>query len=256
MAKRTPVVLCFSGHDPSGGAGVQADIEAIAAQGAHAATVVTALTVQDSRDVQQVYATAPDLIRAQAELLFADLQPMAIKIGLIGDADNARVLADLLSEHPQLPVVLDPVLRAGGGGELATDNLIEALQRELMPRCTVLTPNADEARRLTGRQALADCAAALLASGARQVLITGGDEATPKVENRLYGPGGAVTDWDWPRLPHQYHGSGCTLAAALAARLALGENVVTAAATAQQYVAQCLRDARHLGRGQWFPKRL
>ncbi len=256
MAKRTPVVLCFSGHDPSGGAGLQADIEAIAAQGAHAATVVTALTVQDSSDVYRIYPTAPSVLRAQAERVLADLQPAVIKIGLIGDAANAQLLVALLAEYRQVPVVLDPVLRAGGGRELADGAVIEILYRELLPRCTVITPNAAEARRLTGLQELDRCANALLAFGAQQVLITGGDESTSSVINRLYGPGETVTRWDWPRLLQQYHGSGCTLAAALAARLALGEDTATAAAAAQQYVAHCLRDARHLGRGQWFPKRL
>ncbi len=256
MADRTPVVLCFSGHDPCGGAGLQADIEAIAAQGAHAATVVTALTVQDSENVRGVHPTAPALLRAQADAVLSDLQPLAIKVGLIGDAGNARALAALLGEHPQLPVVLDPVLRASGGAELADAALLEALRRDLFPACTVITPNTAEARRLAGLEELDACAVALLALGARHVLITGGDEATDHVENRLYGPGDARVRWQWPRLAARYHGSGCTLAAALAARLALGEGIREAAVHAQQYVAQSLEAARTLGRGRLFPKRL
>ncbi len=256
MTEAPPLVLCFSGHDPSGGAGVQADIEAIAAQGARAATVITALTVQDSRDVQQVHPVAPAVIAAQAEAVFRDLRPRAIKIGLLGDAANARALARLLQKHSRLPVVLDPVLRAGGGRELADDALLMVLRSELLPLCTLVTPNAAEARRLAGAQELARCAEILLGYGVRHVLITGGDEATGRVENRMFSRGGAGAGWDWPRLPGRYHGSGCTLAAALAARLALGEELLAAAANAQQYVAECLRRAQRVGQGQLFPKRL
>lgn len=251
-----PLVLCFSGHDPSGGAGLQADIEAIVAQRAQAATVVTALTVQNSLDVHAVHPVAPALIEAQAEAVFADLQPRAIKLGLLGDAANARTLAQLLQRHEGLPVVLDPVLRASGGRELADAALLDALRSELLPRCFLVTPNANEARRLSGEQDPARCAEVLLGLGAQHVLITGGDEPTARVENRLYSRDGTGAGWDWPRLPGRFHGTGCTLAAALAARLALGEELLAAAANAQQYVADCLRRARRIGQGQLFPARL
>ena len=256
MTEAPPVVLCFSGHDPSGGAGLQADIEAIAAQGARAATVVTALTVQDSCDVHEVHPVAPAIIEAQAAAIFADLRPRAIKLGLLGDAANAHALAQWLKAHSGIPLVLDPVLRAGGGRELADETLLAVLRDELLPLATLVTPNAAEARRLSGAQELPRCAEILLGCGAAHVLITGGDEAGARVENRLYSRGGNGAGWDWPRLPGRYHGSGCTLAAAIAARLALGEDLLPAAANAQQYVARSLRGAHRLGRGQLFPGRL
>jgi hydroxymethylpyrimidine/phosphomethylpyrimidine kinase len=147
-APRIPVVLCFSGHDPTGGAGIQADIEAIRALGAHAATIVTALTVQDSRNVCAVTAIDSEEIRAQAELLFEDLQVAVIKIGLLGSDDNARAIAGLLHKHPEIPVVLDPVLRASGGAALADQPLIDAIVGELLPRTDLITPNLAEARHL------------------------------------------------------------------------------------------------------------
>lgn len=253
--KPMPVVLCLSGHDPSGGAGLQADIEAIRAQGAHPATIVTALTVQDSRNAYAVDAIDAHTIIEQAELMLEDLPVAAIKLGLLGSAENAAAISALLAQHAGLPVVLDPVLRAGGGAALADQALTDAILR-LMPQATVITPNLQEARQLAHpaktRQA---CAEALLARGARQVLVTGGDETDgDNVLNSLHSAQGTQS-WQWPRLPHRYHGSGCTLAASLAARLALGEPLQQAAETAQHYTWEALNTAYRIGRGQHFPRR-
>jgi hydroxymethylpyrimidine/phosphomethylpyrimidine kinase len=250
-----PTVLVFSGHDPSGGAGQQADIEAIAAQGAHAAVAVTCLTVQDTINVRQVEAVAPELVIAQAEAVLADQRVAAIKLGLLGNGAIVTAVAALLARHPLIPVVTDPVLVATGGGQLAEADLIPALKGTLLPRTTVLTPNVAEARVLTGLNDLAGCGEALMALGARYVLVTGGDEPTAEVENRLHGPDGQQL-FRWPRLAGPFHGSGCTLAAALAARLALGEPVEIAVERAQAYVARTLAAAFQPGRGSAIARRV
>lgn len=257
MAKylNSPTVLVLSGHDPSGGAGQQADIEAIAAQGAHAAVAITCLTVQDTVNVSRVEAVAPELVIAQAEAVLADQRVAAIKLGLLGNGAVVTAVATLLARHPSIPVVTDPVLVATGGGQLAEADLIPGLKATLLPRTTLLTPNVAEARALTGRADLAACAEALRALGARYVLVTGGDEPTAEVENRLHGPEGARI-FRWPRLSGPFHGSGCTLAAALAARLALGEPVDVAVERAQAYVARTLAAAFRPGRGSAIPRRL
>lgn len=252
-----PVVLCLSGHDPSGGAGVQADIEAARAQGVHPATVITALTVQDSRNACAVDAIDSRAIIEQAELILADLPVACIKLGLLGSAENARVISELLGRHAGIPVVLDPVLRAGGGAVLGDQALTEAMVEFLLPRATLITPNLAEARLLASPARERDaCAARLLQQGARCVLITGGDtdEHTDEVINSLYSEA-KVRHWRWPRLPHRYHGSGCTLAASIAARLALGEELLQAVVTAQQYTWNSLNAAYRIGRGQHFPRR-
>ncbi|HXF07446.1 MAG TPA: PfkB family carbohydrate kinase [Candidatus Acidoferrales bacterium] len=249
-----PTVLVLSGHDPSGGAGQQADIEAIAAQGAHAAVAITCLTVQDTANVRCVEAVAPELIIAQAEAVLADQPVAAIKLGLLGTGAIVTAVAALLARYPAIPVVTDPVLVATGGGRLAADDLIPAVRAALLPRTTVLTPNAPEARALAGIDDLATSAEALRALGAQYVLVTGGDEPGARVENRLHGPEGAQA-FTWPRLPGPFHGSGCTLAAALAARLALGESVALAAERAQAYVARTLTAAFRPGRGAAIPRR-
>ena len=253
-----PVVLCLSGHDPGGGAGIQADIEAIAALGAHAATVITAHTVQDTRNVSRVVPADPELLVQQAEAVLTDLKVAAIKVGLLGDARQPALIASL-ARRAGVPLVLDPVLRAGGGAELSSVALIEALKTQLLPVTTVLTPNAAEARRLTGLDALDDCGKALLFDGCANVLITGGDEPGDAVVNHWYGVKGTTglsRAFAWPRLPGNFHGAGCTLASAIAALLARGETIEQALADAQAYTQRTLKAAFAPGAGRKIPRRI
>jgi len=252
-----PVLLCLGGHDPVGGAGIQADIETIAALGGHTASAITCLTVQDSRNVRALHPVAARLFRDQAEAVLGDMAVAAIKIGLIGDAALVPVIAELLRRHPDVPVVLDPVLAAGGGSNLARDDLLAAIRAQLLPLTDLLTPNLAEARRLTGLDTADDCAAALQAAGARCVLLTGTDEVEDELQviNRLYCPDGKNEHWHWPRLPHSYHGSGCTLASACAALLAHGLDMFDAVAQAQDFTYQSLQAGWRPGHGQHLPWR-
>lgn len=250
-----PIVLCFSGHDPIGGAGIQADIEAIAAQGAHAATVITALTVQDTRNVQRIEPVAVETLREAALTVLGDVPIGAFKIGLLGSTAIARAVADILREHPDIPLILDPVLAAGGGLEMSDEHLLDVIRSELLPLTTLLTPNSLEARRLTGQQTLASCAEQLLNRGCRYVLITGSHEQTTEVHNTLYSAY-AQQVFAAERLPGDYHGSGCTLAASLAAQLALGEEMNAACRHALTYTEQSLRHAHSPGHGQSLPMRI
>lgn len=250
-----PTVLAISGHDPTGGAGIQADIEAIVSQGCHPATLVTCLTAQDTRDVHRLYPQPPAALAEQWERLAADIHFDAVKIGLLGSAEIAALVAERLRQAPPAVTVLDPILRAGGGSALADDALIDTLLGELIPLTTVLTPNLDEARRLTGETLPSRCAEALLARGCRAVLITGGDEPTPLIYNTLYLADGHKT-FTWEKLPAGAHGSGCTLAAALAALLARGLDLEEAARKAQQYTWNAIKYGFRPGRGQSLPERL
>jgi len=252
----SPIVLCFSGHDPTGGAGVQADIETLARLGCHPCTVVTALTAQDTQNVSQVWPQQAADFLAQARLLVADLPPAAVKIGLLGSAEIAHALAGLLAnELAGVPIVLDPILAAGGGKPLAREDLLRAIQEELLPFSKVLTPNIPEAKQLAGGlETPDDCAARLLELGCKRVLITGTHCEDSEVVNRLYGPKGTHA-WRWPRLPREYHGSGCTLASALAAGLAQGLKLEDACLQAQRFTWSALNSALALGKGQWLPNR-
>jgi hydroxymethylpyrimidine/phosphomethylpyrimidine kinase len=250
-----PVVLCFSGHDPSGGAGVQADIETLVSQQCHAASVITALTEQDTHNVKKLIPQRPDDIISQAATLLADLPVKAIKIGLIGHHDTAAAIQTILTGYPQIPVVLDPVLAAGGGAELASEKLIAAVTDLLLPCTTVLTPNSEEARRLTGLSDLHECGLALLDKGCDYVLVTGTHETSPAVCNQLFHDGRLLETFTWDRLPASYHGSGCTLASAVAGLIAQGLDPFQAVLEAQDYTWHALEAAYQPGQGQHNPNR-
>lgn len=257
-----PVVMTLAGNDPSGGAGLAADIETMTSLGCHPAPVITALTVQDTHNIKALLPVAPDQILAQAQAILADMPVAAFKIGVIGNVANAAALHTLLTAYPDIPVVLDPVLAAGGGADLANRALIEAIRDWLLPLTTVLTPNSVEARRLAPEaDTLNACAMALLEWGCRYVLISGGHELTDEVVNTLYGNHRLLESWRWPRLVGEYHGSGCTLAAAIAALLAQGgqpclESPNSAIYRAQDYTWRTLQAAYRTGGGQWLPNRL
>ncbi|WP_058050910.1 bifunctional hydroxymethylpyrimidine kinase/phosphomethylpyrimidine kinase [Janthinobacterium sp. Ant5-2-1] len=246
-----PAVLVFAGVDPSGGAGIAADILAIAAQGAHALPVITALTVQDNDRVFGVEPVAPELLRRQAQALIDKMAIHAVKIGIPGSAANAAVIAQLIAQlrlaRPHLPVVLDPVLASGHGDVLSRDDVVLALA-PLLPVTTVIVPNGPEAVVLGGVENLR-------AQGCRNVLVTGGHGEGEMIVNRWFDADGREHAWRWPRLPGEFHGSGCTLASAIAARLAQGVRMQDALDGAQRYCHAALSDAYAIAPGQLIPQR-
>jgi len=252
-----PVVMIFAGLDPSGGAGVQADIEALASHGCHAAPVITALTVQDTHNVLRWTPVDPMLLIEQARAVLEDMPVAAFKLGMLGSVATVEAVHTLLRDYPEAPVILDPILAAGGGAELAEDDLREALRTLLLPLTTVATPNTHEARALAPEADTLDaCAMALLDQGCEFVLLTGTHDPSPDVTNTLYGNRRQLERFRWPRLPGSYHGSGCTLAASIAGLLAQGREPFTAIHEAQEYTWESLKHAYRVGMGQAIPNRL
>jgi hydroxymethylpyrimidine/phosphomethylpyrimidine kinase len=252
-----PVVLILAGNDPSGGAGIAADIESLVSVGCHPAPVITALTVQDTQNVKEMVPLSPGLLAAQARAVLEDMPVAAIKIGLTGSVENTEVIHTLLMDYPHIPVILDPILAAGGGTQLATLDLLDALRTLLLPLTTVLTPNSPEARRLApAADSLEACASALLETNCKFVLITGTHEDSPQVTNILYGNYRLLETFTWERLPYSYHGSGCTLAATIAGFIAHGEEPRSAIRRAQNYTFEALRAGYQPGKGQHIPRRL
>jgi hydroxymethylpyrimidine/phosphomethylpyrimidine kinase len=242
----TPCVLVFAGLDPCGGAGLAADILAIAAQGAHALPVATALTCQDNNRVFDAHPVDAGLVTRQAAPLVAAFDIRAVKLGIPGNAANAAAIAaiirDLRMRQPDLPVVLDPVLASGHGDVLGRGSASAALV-DLLTLATIVLPN------------LPECAA-LDMPGTVQILVTGGHAPGDTVINRWLQDGHVLREWRWPRLPDTYHGSGCTLAAALAARVALGESMAIALGRAQAYTHATLAQSFAIAPGQRIPRRL
>jgi hydroxymethylpyrimidine/phosphomethylpyrimidine kinase len=263
MADLPPIVLVFAATDPSGGAGLQADIMTLSSMGCHPLSVVTAVTIQDTMGVDDVSPIEAEWVIDQARCVLEDMPVAAFKIGLLGNIEQIAAIAEVVSDYPEIPLVLDPVLASGRGDELVSEEMVIALRELLIPQTTILTPNSLEARRLAAEEGeegegpdLAECAKRIIASGCEYVIVTGTHENTAQVVNTLYGQNGAVRSDSWPRLPGTYHGSGCTLASAIAATIANGLEVSDAVKDAQEYTWQTLKAAFRPGMGQYIPDRL
>lgn len=263
MSETPPIVLVFAANDPSGGAGIQADILTLASMGCHPLPIITGLTVQDTIGVEAIMAADAEWVADQARCVLEDMPVAAFKLGVLGSVENIAAIAEVVSDYPDVPLVFDPVLASGRGDEFAGDELVAAMREMLFPQTTVLTPNIVEARRLIQSDVadvddLVEAAIAqrILQFGCEFVLVTGTHANTPKVVNTLYGREGVVRSDSWERLPGSYHGSGCTLAAAVAATLANGLAVEEAVHDAQDYTWQTLSHGFRPGMGQYIPDRM
>jgi len=250
-----PVVLCFSGLDPSGGAGIQADIEAISAQHAHATSIITALTVQDTTNVYEFKSVNADLISKQAEAIFNDFNISTIKIGMLGDIKVVEAIHNILIKHPDIPVIFDPILAAGGGTNLVNKEIVNAINKLILPCCFIITPNIIEAQKLTNETDLNNAAEKLLNYGTKNILITGTHADTRQVEHKLFGNDSSVKIFSYSRLKNKYHGSGCTLTASIAALIAHQQTIEMATHHALDYCYETLVHANKLGQGQLIPQR-
>lgn len=256
-ASTPPVVLCFSGADPTGGAGIQADIEAIASNGAHCAPVVTAITAQDTSNVFEFAPIPSDLVMSQARAVLEDMPVNAIKIGMIGTAQNAEAIHSILRDYPKLPVVYDPVFSSESNGQLSQPDLIPAVRSLILPLTTVLTPNIYEVYKLSpGADTPQAAALGLLETDCDYILLTGTHGKTTNVVHSLFADHREMKTFSYDRLPHKYHGCGCTLAASLSAMLAQNMPVINAVHQALDYTYKTLLKAHQLGMGQRHPNRL
>lgn len=263
MPASPPIVLTFAAADPSGGAGLQADILTLSSMGCHALSVVTAVTVQDTIGVEGVLPLEAEWVADQARCVLEDMPVTVFKVGLLGSVEIIAAIAEVVSDYPEVPLVLDPVLSSGRGDELASDDMVIAMRELLVPQTTLITPNSLEARRLAINDgddgddpSLEECARRILALGCEYVLITGTHENTAQVVNVLYSQNGVERSDNWQRLAGTYHGSGCTLASAIAATIANGVPVSEAVRDAQEYTWKTLSSGYRPGMGQHIPDRL
>jgi len=240
-------VLSIAGSDPSGGAGIQADLKTFSARGCYGMAAITALTAQNTQGVSAVQALDPGFIVEQIRMIFADVRVDAVKIGMIANADIASAIAGALRPHRGIPVVLDPVMIAKGGASLLDPEAVAVLQDELLPLATLLTPNLPEAAALLGeaeaenRRVMESQAARLAVCGASAVLLKGGHLAAADSPDLLV-LGESVHWFEAPRIQTKNtHGTGCSLSSAIAAELAKGLSPFDAVAVAKEWLAEAVR---------------
>jgi hydroxymethylpyrimidine/phosphomethylpyrimidine kinase len=263
MTKTPPCVMTFAATDPSGGAGLQADMLTLVSIGCHPLSVVTGVTVQDTVGVEGVMALDADWINDQARTILEDVEVAAFKLGLLGSVENIAVIAEIMADYPDVPLLIDPILTSGRGDDLTNEEMQAAMCELLFPQATLITPNSIEARRLAfydegdeiKHTSLEESAQRLLSMGTEYVLITGTHERSLDVANVLYGSEGLIREYHWERLIGSYHGSGCTLTSAIAACMAHGLTLEEALQEAQEYTWQTLKNAFRPGMGQLIPDR-
>ncbi|VAW77441.1 Hydroxymethylpyrimidine phosphate kinase ThiD [hydrothermal vent metagenome] len=258
---KIPSVLVISGLDPSGGAGIQADIEAIASHGCHPCPVVTNLTCQNTHDIQSFNPVNSAIIEQQVSALISDVDISAIKIGMIGSIELIYSIRDIIKTLPDIPVILDPVLSSGPGTAVSDTRYVKTLAQELLSLTNILTPNHLEAQMLAnvlGKKCKTphESAQVLLAQNTQYVFITGGHMPGEQLCNSLYQADSNPETFRWQRLPGEYHGSGCTLSASIAGLVAQNKSAITALLEAQEYTWQSLKHAYSTGSGQLMPNRL
>lgn len=246
-------ILVIAGSDSCAGAGLEIDLSCAAAHGVHATCAVTALTAQNTREVTAIQPVEPKMVRAQIDAVFADMPPLAIKVGMLGTPDVAGAVAQALAEHPEVPVVLDPVLVATAGATLTQSSVFELLRSVLIGRASLVTPNIPEASKLTGidivdADSMGRAARTFIDAGAAAVLIKGGHGHDDLLVDRLYEQG-RIHEYVARRLPGEYHGTGCALSTAITCNLACGMNLEDAVCAGHDFIARALAEPLDLGHG-------
>lgn len=246
--------LTIAGSDSGGGAGIQADLKTFAAHRVHGLSAIAALTAQHTRGVTAVHVPGTGFLRAQVEACFEDFDVRVVKLGMLASSEVIDTVASLLARHPHLPVVLDPVMVATSGAKLLADDALDALRTRLLPIAAIVTPNLPEAELLLGENivdvaAMHRACAALRSRGAAAVLLKGGHLASGDVVVDVFADAAGVHEIRHPRLAIDAHGTGCTLASAIGARLALGDAMPAACVAASDYVHRALRGGYRPGRG-------
>jgi hydroxymethylpyrimidine/phosphomethylpyrimidine kinase len=249
-----PVALTIAGSDPSGGAGIQADLKTFHQFGVYGQAVITLITVQNTIGVERVECLPPDLVLQQIRAVLEDIPPHAIKLGALGNAAIIEAVAAALADF-RGPLVIDPVMVSKHGAALLTVDAVEVFKRLLLPRAFLITPNLMEAAALTGQnveteEQMAVAAATLVASGAHAALIKGGHLAGTRADDLLLDDAGIPHVLPQTRIETRHtHGTGCTYAAAITAQLARGADLRAAVESAKRFVTDAIRTASGLGKG-------
>lgn len=253
----TPVVMSLSSHDPSGSAGIQADIETAASLGCHCTPVITAITAKDTQAVKDIAPADTTLLIEQARAILEDMPVRAIKLGLLGSVENIEAIHSILHDYPDIPVVLDPVTSEFNSEVFNAAALVAATRTLLLPLATITTPSADEAHELAAEADTIDaCAQAILEAGCSYVLICGSEQTSSTMENSLYGGTRLMKRYQWPRVTTNNHGCSATLAASIACYLAHDLRIEDAVEQGQNFTWHAIAASRRLGMGRHIPNRM
>ena len=261
MIKSPPKVMTFSATDPTGGAGLQADILTISSLGCHPISIATGFTVQDTIGVNKLIPLDSELVNDQARHILEDMEVEIFKLGLLGSKENITTIAEIISDYPDTPLIIDPVLASGRGDEFSDIEARNMMMELLFPESLLITPNSSEARQLVSNDEnpsnlpIELCVDRFKEMGCENILITGTHENTENVINTLYNSSNQIIPFHWDRLPGSYHGSGCTLTAAISAYYALGLSIEEAVEEAQHFTWQALKNGFKPGMGQFIPNR-
>ena len=262
MQQNYPKILTFAASDPSGGAGIQADIMTQTSLGCFPLSVITALTVQDTQGVKTIQSVTASLVDHQARTLLDESEIDAIKCGVLGDIENIKVIAKIISDYPKIPVVIDPIIASGRGDSLITDEGLEMMIRLLFPVAEIITPNINEGSLIITKNLFDEIkedqffiGKSLLEFGPKNILLTAADHDlnSAKVKNILFNHSGSTVTYEYQRLLLKYHGSGCTLSSSIAAFIALGMTTEGAVGEAQDFTWETLKYGLKNGRGQLIP---
>lgn len=253
----TPVVMSLSSHDPSGSAGIQADIETTASLGCHCTPIITALTAKDTQAVKDISPAETGLLIEQARAILEDMPVRAIKLGVMGSVQNIEAVHTILRDYPNIPVVLDPVTAEFNNELFDAAEIIAATEALLLPLATIATPDLVEAHGMAREADTVDaCAHEILESGCRYVLITGSVRTPDEYGNSLYGDNRLIRHYRWPRIRMISHGCGATLAASIASYIAHGLRLEDAVEQGQNFTWHALAASRRLGMGSYIPNRM
>lgn len=257
-----PIVLCFSGNDPSGGSGLSADILALASVGCHTLPILTASTIQDSSRMEDILALEAEWVTEQARFILEDMPVKAFKIGLVGSIENMAAITEIVTDYPHIPVVLDPFIPREDS-EVSVEDWVEAMRELLIPYAHVISCNSTIARLLTTDESQEDASVTpheagqrLASLGCDYALISGVHENTPKILNTLYHSRGPVFTMEWDRVPGRFHGKGAILSAAIAGALAYDLAIEEAVKDAQEFTWRAIQAGYHAGMGKSLPDAL
>ena len=264
MTSSVPKILTFAASDPTGGAGIQADLMTQTSLGCYPLSVLTAITCQDTSGVSDVLPIDPSIVEKQARLILNETKIDVIKCGVMASEENIKVISEIIKDYPDVPVVIDPILSSGRGDNLALGDSLQLMIRHLFPLAEIITPNVNEAAKIISNKNISEIdedllfiGKSLMDLGPKNALITAADYQVDKktLTNTLFCQDGGIFNFDHERLPQSFHGSGCTLASAIAAYLAQGMSIHTAVEEAQKFTIDTLKNGLVNGNGQLIPNR-